>query len=96
MADKQYSNELSGAIFRSKNKRGPKSPDRTGQCQILGIEFWVSGWIKKDRNGNDYMSMAFTPKEDKDEAQYRHFNALIGTDEGTASDDDFDDDDVPF
>lgn len=52
--------EMSGSLFRSKEKRSDKSPDYTGSCVIHGKKFNVSGWIKQSGSGVKYMSLAFT------------------------------------
>lgn len=81
-----YDNTNSGALFKNEKKQRENQPDRTGQacveCPDCGTktDFWVSGWIKKSRKGDQYMSIAFTAKEDKPV---------------TPATDDFDDD-IPF
>lgn len=55
--------DLSGAVFKNKKKEKDTHPDRTGDCLIDGKEYWISGWIKQDRNGEQFMSLAFKPKD---------------------------------
>jgi hypothetical protein len=38
---------------------------------IDGREYWFSAWIKKDRNGKSFMSLAFKPKEEQKPAAKR-------------------------
>lgn len=57
--------ENSGSLFKNGKKTTDKHPDRTGSALIDGREYWVSGWVKQDKNGNPWMSLAFKPKEDK-------------------------------
>lgn len=57
-------NDNSGAIFRNKRKEKDNHPDRTGQCVINGVEYWISGWMK-EKDGEPYMSIAFKPKEER-------------------------------
>lgn len=84
-----YDNTNSGAIFRAKEKRTEKSPDRTGECEIACPHcgtvspHWVSGWLKKSRAGMQFLSLAFTPKDPKPQAPV------------TDNQDDFGDD-IPF
>ena len=61
MAD--YDNTNTGAIFVNDKKTSDKHPDRKGSLNVNGEEFWLSGWLKKDKNGNPFMSLAVTPKE---------------------------------
>lgn len=62
MAQQQRDN--SGAVFKNDRKEKDTHPDRTGQAMIGGVEYWVSGWIKQDRNGKQFMSLAFKPKQE--------------------------------
>lgn len=57
----------SGSIFNNDRKERDAQPDRTGSAMIGGVAYWVSGWVKQDRNGNQYLSLAFKPKEAKQE-----------------------------
>jgi hypothetical protein len=54
-----------GSVFQNDKKEKDTHPDRTGQARIGGVDYWVSGWIKQDRNGKPYLSLAFKPKEEK-------------------------------
>jgi hypothetical protein len=54
----------SGSLHTNDKKKTDKHPNYTGQALINGAEYWVSGWIK-DKNGKKWMSLAFTPKEDR-------------------------------
>lgn len=58
-----YDNTNRGAMFRNKKKTTDKQPDHTGNLNVMGIEYWVSAWIKTDRNGSKYFSLAITPKQ---------------------------------
>jgi hypothetical protein len=83
-----YDNTNRGAVFKAKEKRTERSPDRTGElciqcpsCQAKA-DFWVSGWLKKARNsGQTFLSLAVNPKE-------------IETPDNNGSE--FDDEDIPF
>ncbi len=60
----QYDNELSGALFKNDKNGNEKRPDYRGQCEIAGIEYWVSGWIKEPKSGGaKFMSLRFEAKE---------------------------------
>lgn len=68
MAYEQKDN--SGSLFKNEKKEKDTHPDRTGSAMIDGVAYWVSGWVKQDRNGNPWMSLAFKPKvERRDPAQ---------------------------
>lgn len=55
----------SGSLFKNTRKEKDTHPDYTGSVRIDGVDMWVSSWIKKDKNGNSYMSLAFKPKEER-------------------------------
>jgi len=51
---------MHGALFINRKKSRPEHPDRTGTATINGIRIRISGWIKHDRQGDAYLSLAFT------------------------------------
>lgn len=52
----------SGSVFQNEKKLKDTHPDRTGSAKIGGVDYWVNGWVKQDRNGKPYLSLAFKPK----------------------------------
>lgn len=73
----QYNNK--GVIFPNRRKQG-NQPDWTGKLTIDGKEDRLSGWIKKDKNGQSYISIARTPAEQV-EAFRRKDNANVIVDD---------------
>lgn len=61
MAYEQKDN--SGSLFKNERKEKDTHPDRTGSAMIGGVPYWVNGWVKQDKNGNPWLSLAFKPKE---------------------------------
>lgn len=55
--------DMSGSVFVNDRKERDNQPDRTGSCMIDGVEYWVNGWMKKDKNGKPWMSLAFKRKD---------------------------------
>lgn len=53
----------SGSLFTNKKKEKDTHPDYRGDILLDGNEYWVSGWKKKDKNGDTFLSLAFSPKE---------------------------------
>ena len=54
----------SGSLFvNDKQKPGSQQPDRSGSALIDGVEYWVSGWIKRKQDGTAWLSLAFKRKE---------------------------------
>jgi hypothetical protein len=55
--------DLTGSVFVNTKKDRENQPDRTGSCTIDGVEYWINGWMKKDKNGQPWMSLAFKRKD---------------------------------
>lgn len=55
----QYDNEMRGVLFKQREKKSDRSPDYTGECQIEGVKFRISGWAKQGRSGT-FLSLALT------------------------------------
>ncbi len=53
----------SGVIFKNNRKQQDTHADYGGNCTIAGQEYWMNAWLKKDKNGNTFMSFAFKPKK---------------------------------
>lgn len=59
----QYDNTNSGALFDNSRKTTANHPDFNGSLDVEGIQYWISGWKKKDRNGNTFVSLSVKPKD---------------------------------
>lgn len=55
----------SGSVFQNDRKEKDAHPDRAGSAMVGGVEYWVNGWLKKDKNGRPFLSLAFKPKGEK-------------------------------
>ena len=60
----QYDNTDKGALFKNDRKESDSHPDYKGQLNVGGVEFWLSAWLKTDRNGAKYMSLSVKAKEE--------------------------------
>ena len=58
--------ELSGTLFRNDYKKSPNQPDYRGTSKVGGIEYEMSAWVKKAKNGNDFFSIAFQEKDGRE------------------------------
>jgi hypothetical protein len=70
MADKEYDNRNSGAIFANERKEKPTHPDMRGEATIVSpsgevFEVWVSAWGKTSKSGKDFISLGFQHKEER-------------------------------
>lgn len=55
--------DMTGSLFANKDKKTDKHPDRNGTIKIEGVEYWASGWVKQDKNGQPWLSLAFKRKD---------------------------------
>jgi len=62
MAKDGYSNELRGVLFKSDRKEKPSDRDYRGNCEVAGVQYWISGWINESRAGVKYLGLQFAPK----------------------------------
>jgi hypothetical protein len=60
----QYDNTDRGALFKNDRKESDSHPDYKGQLNVGGVEFWLSAWLKTDRNGAKFMSLSVKAKEE--------------------------------
>ena len=60
---KEYDNI--GVLFKNDRKTEPKHPDYKGTELIGGKKFWLSSWLKVGNNGCKFLSLSFTPVEDR-------------------------------
>lgn len=59
----------SGTLFKNDKKETESHPNAKGEAKIGGVMYWVAAWTKKDKNGNPWQSLSFTPKEQRQEAK---------------------------
>lgn len=55
--------DMTGSVFKNERKTTDNHPDRTGSATIDGVAYWVNGWMKQDKNGNPWLSLAFKRKD---------------------------------
>lgn len=53
----------SGSLFVNDKKERDSQPDRRGGARIDGVDYWVSGWVKKKEDGTPWMSLSFQRKD---------------------------------
>jgi len=68
--------ENSGSIWVNDRKEKDTHPDRTGSALIDGREYWVSGWLKKTKDGKPFLSLSFKPKQETPDRSKSRADAL--------------------
>jgi len=54
----EYDNSNRGAFFRVTDKQGnDKRPDYSGNLNVNGVDYELSGWMKVSKKGNKFMSL---------------------------------------
>lgn len=97
---KQFDNTNSGMLRRN-DKSGPdanpKWPDYKGVINIDGVDFWLSGWLRRDKSDRPYMSLAVQPKDAGGQKRASHAapHAAPSSSPGATGFDDMADD-IPF
>jgi len=82
----EYDNTNRGAIWGNKKKTTDNHPDFTGDINVEGKEYWVSGWKRKEGASPSSPAMSFSIRMKEDQQIQQPATA-------TAS---IDDDSVPF
>jgi len=57
--------DMTGVLFRNDKKESDKHPVYKGQCLVNGVEYWIAGWVNEHEERGKYLSIKFTPKEEK-------------------------------
>lgn len=69
----QYDNNNTGSLFKNDKDGVEKRPDYKGSCEINGVQYWMSAWIREagpnsKRAGERFMSIKFEAKEQQQAA----------------------------
>lgn len=61
----QYDDTNRGALFKNDRKQSENHPDYRGSINVGGTDMWISAWLKTSKNGQKFMSLSVSPKEDQ-------------------------------
>ena len=82
---KVFQNIGSGILWKNKYKKSYREPFFRGKATIRGHELEVAAWLKKDKNGQDMISMSFddviepeTPPHRRNGKQEKSLEELFG------------------
>jgi hypothetical protein len=59
---KPFDSNMRGTLGKNDRRQSEKSPEYTGQCEIDGKMYWISGWVKEGQ-GRKFFSLSFKEKE---------------------------------
>jgi len=93
----EYDNTNSGALFKNDKKESDRHPDMRGSINFNGQDCWLSAWKKVSKNGQPYLSLSVTPKDDQPKQRsYGGGQDRNAPRPNTQPHEDHDDDDIPF
>ena len=82
-----YDETNRGTLSRNTRKTEDKHPDFSGQINVDGVDYWLSGWVKERNDGSGkFFSLSVKRKENRSPSPLRR-------DTGTVADMT---DDIPF
>lgn len=59
-----YDNNMRGIISKNDRKTKDDQPDIRGNCEINGVEYWISGWLKERKDGTGkFYQLKFEAKD---------------------------------
>lgn len=77
-----YDDTNRGALFNNDRKETENHPDFKGQINVGGAEYWLSGWRKKSKAGDGYISLSIQPKKGRgDKPQGKAASSTIDEDD---------------
>lgn len=65
MEKKAFDPTNRGTLARNEKKESDTHADYNGQLNVNGTEYWLNGWIKKGKKGNEgknFLSLSIKPK----------------------------------
>jgi len=67
-----------GSIFRNEDKSDDKDRDYSGQLNVEGRMFWVSGYIAETKTGKKFLNLVIKPQQDAAPDKTRPLGAAMG------------------
>ena len=78
---KVFQNIGSGVLWKNKYKKTDKEPFFRGKATIREHEVELAAWIKKDKNGNQMISIAFDDPIEEETPPHRRSKKETGLEE---------------
>jgi hypothetical protein len=62
----QFDNTNKGTIAKNTRKEADNHPDIAGSINVEGRDFWINGWLRKNRrDGSSFYSLTVKPKQER-------------------------------
>lgn len=56
----------SGTLGKNKNKQADNHPEYSGALNVEGVDYWISGWVKENReSGERFFSLSVKRKDER-------------------------------
>lgn len=65
----ENSGSLSKNLDKKKPDANPNWPDYKGKGQVGGVKYWFAAWVKKGKDGSQFLSLSFTEMKDQTDRQ---------------------------
>ncbi len=97
----QYDNSNRGSVWKNEDRKSDSHPQFKGSAEVNGVEYWVSGWLRKpDANPKaPAMNFSFSVKENQAHSQAPQQSSQVQQAKAAVMAGGFDasfDDDIPF
>jgi hypothetical protein len=64
-----YDNTNRGSVWKNERKETENHPDFTGSLNVEGVEYWVSGWKRKEGANPNAPALSFSIKAKEQNSQ---------------------------
>jgi len=96
-----YDNSNRGSVWKNEDRKSDSHPQFRGSAEVNGVEYWVSGWLRKpDANPKaPAMNFSFSAKENQAHSQPPQQSSQVQQAKAAVMAGGFDasfDDDIPF
>lgn len=61
----EYDNNMQGVLFDNERHNKDGDPNMRGQCEIEGVEYWISAWWNNSSKMGDYLKFRLEPKDER-------------------------------
>lgn len=63
----QRNKDMSGVLFKNRDKKNDNQPDYTGECVIRGETLRIAAWVNESKRGTKYFRFTFSEPRERDQ-----------------------------